>query len=76
MVGEVFHGRTGRARPEERAKEQTQRLLHLGVGMEHHLPDVVVHQPNWQSDAQLTAASLREQAPLHPRPQQVQLRFG
>jgi hypothetical protein len=62
LLAEVADRGVDRARAGEGLEEQPHALLHLRVGVEHHLPGAVVHQADRKPAAQLAAARFVQDA--------------
>jgi len=60
----------------ETLEQVLDRRAHARVGVECHVVELVIHQSDWEADAQLAAGGLGEQPALQPGADEVQLRLG
>ena len=75
LVVEMPDRGAGRAGPREDVEHEAQAVLHLLVGVEHHLAERVVDQPQRERQLQLPALGLGQQSAAQPDAHHMQLRF-
>ena len=73
LSGERFHDGAGRAGRLERPEQVVDRLVHAGVGIERHVVNGVIDEPDGQAHGELPTPGLRQQPALQPGADEVQL---